>query len=129
APHVLAGEIAARKGDFEQAIARLTRAVLLQDALIYTEPDDWHYPVRHSLGAVLLAAGRPREAEVVYWQDLSKWPENGWSLFGLVQALKAQGKVDAAARVQKRFEKAWAHADIKLTSSRIIEPTAVATKR
>lgn len=129
APHVLAGEIAARKGDFEQAIARLTRAVLLQDALIYTEPDDWHYPVRHSLGAVLLAAGRSREAEVVYWQDLSKWPENGWALFGLVQALKAQGKDDAAALAQKRFDKAWAHADIKLTSSRIMEPTAVAAKR
>ncbi|MGH9793725.1 MAG: tetratricopeptide repeat protein [Candidatus Acidiferrales bacterium] len=126
APHVLAGELAARKGDHEQAVAHLTRAVLLQDALIYTEPDDWHYPVRHSLGAVLLAAGRPREAEVVYWQDLSKWPENGWSLFGLVQALKAQGKDDAAALAQKRFEKAWAHADIKLTSSRIMEPVATA---
>ncbi len=124
APHVLAGELAARKGDNEQAVAHLTRAVLLQDALIYTEPDDWHYPVRHSLGAVLLAGGRPREAEVVYWQDLSKWPENGWSLFGLVQALKAQGKDDAAALAQKRFEKAWAHADIKLTSSRIMEPAA-----
>jgi len=118
APHVLAGELAAKKGDVEDAIAHLSRGVLLQDALIYTEPDDWHYPVRQSLGAVLLQAGRAREAEVVYWQDLSKWPENGWSLFGLVQALKAQGKDDQAALAQKRFEKAWANADVKLTASR-----------
>ncbi len=118
APEVLAGELAAKKGELDSAIAHLDKAVRLQDALIYTEPDDWHYPVRQSLGAVLLQAGRPREAEVVYWHDLSKWPDNGWSLFGLVQALQAQGKEQQAAEVQKRFAKAWANADVKLTASR-----------
>jgi tetratricopeptide (TPR) repeat protein len=128
APEVLAGEIDARKGEIDSAIAHLTRAVWLQDALIYTEPDDWHYPVRQSLGAVLLQAGRAREAEVVYWQDLSKWPENGWSLFGLVQAIKAQGKEDQAELVAKRFEKAWANADVQLASSRIMDAATVAAK-
>jgi len=120
APHVLAGELDAKKGSFETAIAHLDTAVRLQDALIYTEPDDWHYPVRQSLGAVLLEAGRSREAAAVYWDDLRIWPENGWSLFGLAQALRHHGKNELADAVQKRFEKAWQHADVKLTSSRII---------
>jgi len=118
APEVVAGELAAKKGNFDAAVAHLSRAVWLQDSLIYTEPDDWHYPVRHSLGAVLLQAGRAREAEAIYWEDLSRKPENGWSLFGLMQALKAQGKNDEAAAVEKRFQKAWANADVKLAASR-----------
>lgn len=118
APEVLAGELAARKGDFEKAISHLEKAVRLQDAFVYTEPDDWHYPVRHSLGAVLLAAGRPLEAEVVYWDDLQRNPENGWALYGLWQALQAQGKDELAAGVEERFREAWAGADIELTASR-----------
>ncbi len=118
APEVLAGEMAAKQGQFEQAIARLDRAVRLEDALIYTEPADWPFPTRHSLGTVLLQAGRPEEAAIVYWEDLRRFPENGWSLFGLMQALQAQGKNDEATLVEKRFQKAWARADVKLTASR-----------
>jgi hypothetical protein len=117
-PEVLAGEIAARKKDFDAAILHLERAVRLEDALVYTEPSEWHYPPRLSLGAVLLAAGRPREAEVVYWDDLKSHPDNGWALFGLAQALRDQGKSDAATAIQARFDKAWARADVKLTASR-----------
>jgi tetratricopeptide (TPR) repeat protein len=83
ATEALAGELAGRKGDHDKAIARLDKAVRLEDALDYVEPPDWHYPVRHSLGAALLDAGRPLEAEVVYWEDLRRNPENGWALFGL----------------------------------------------
>jgi len=93
--------------------------VTLEDALVYTEPEEWHYPPRQALGAELLAAGRPREAEVVYWQDLRKHPENGWSLYGLAQAQAAQGKAAQAADTRARFEKAWSQADIQLTASRI----------
>jgi tetratricopeptide (TPR) repeat protein len=118
APEIVAGEIAAKRRNFPVAIGHLSKAVRLHDALIYTEPDDWHFPARHVLGAVLLEAGQAREAEVVYWEDLSKWPENGWALYGLWQSLKAQGKDDQAAEVQKRLEKAWATADVKLTASR-----------
>ena len=67
---------------------------------------------------MLLQAGRAREAETVYWDDLARNPENGWSLFGLAQALRAQGKDEEAAAVQKRFEKAWTKADVTLTGSR-----------
>ena len=99
----------------------LDRAIRYEDALIYQEPADWHAPVRQNLGAVLLAAGRADEAEAVFWEDLKRNPENGWSLFGLVQALKAQGKTDDAALAQERFRKAWRDADVTLTSARIIQ--------
>jgi len=119
APEVLAGELDAARGNHESAIAHFQRAVLLEDALVYTEPEEWHYPPRQALGAELLAAGRSREAEVVYWQDLRKHPENGWSLYGLAQAQAAQGKAAQAAETRARFEKAWAQADIQLTASRV----------
>jgi tetratricopeptide (TPR) repeat protein len=119
APEVIAGEIAARKKDYDAALLHLERAVRYEDSLIYQEPSDWHAPVRQTLGAVLLAAGRPDEAEAVYWEDLKKNPETGWSLFGLMQALKAQGKTDDAALVRQRFQKAWQEADITVTASRI----------
>lgn len=89
--------------------------------LIYQEPADWHAPVRQALGAVLLDAGRADEAEAVFWEDLKKNPELGWSLFGLTQALQAQGKTADAARAQERFRKAWRDADLTLTSARIIQ--------
>ena len=118
APEVLAGDLAARRQDFGAAIAHLERAVRLEDGLVYTEPAEWHYPVRQLLADVLLRAGRPREAETVYWADLAKNPENGWSLFGLAQALRAQKRDDEAAAVQARFDKAWSRADVKLSASR-----------
>jgi tetratricopeptide (TPR) repeat protein len=117
---VLAGELAAKRGDYDNAIARLHRGILLEDNLIYNEPPDWHVPVRQSLGAVLLDAGRFAEAEAVYWQDLSQNRENGWSLFGLMQSLRAQGKEEQAVMVEKRFRKTWNRADVTLTASRFM---------
>jgi tetratricopeptide (TPR) repeat protein len=118
APEVLAGELAAKRKDYDKAIAHLERAVRLEDGLIYTEPEEWHYPARQALGAVLLDAGRAREAETVYWDDLKRHADQGWSLFGLAQALRAQGKKEQAAAVQERLEKAWTRADVKLSASR-----------
>ena len=119
APEVVAGEIAAKRKDWDRALLHLERAVRWEDGLIYQEPADWHAPVRQTLGAVLLEAGRPDEAEAVFWEDLKKNPENGWSLFGVAQALEAQGKKDQAALVRARFQKAWQHADVTLTSARM----------
>jgi tetratricopeptide (TPR) repeat protein len=127
APAMLGGELAAARGDYERAISRLDRAVRLEDGLVYTEPSEWDFPPRHSLGAVLLAAGRPGEAETVYWQDLRRHPDNGWALFGLAQALRAQGKTEQAEAVEARFEKAWARADVELTASRILAPPPAST--
>jgi hypothetical protein len=118
APEVLAGDIAAKRKDYDAAIAHLERAVRLEDSLVYTEPEEWHYPSRQALGAALLDAGRAKEAEVVYWDDLRRHADQGWSLFGLAQSLRAQGKTDQAAAVQERFDKAWARADVKLSASR-----------
>jgi tetratricopeptide (TPR) repeat protein len=119
APEVLGGEIEAVKKNYDQAVAHLERAVRLEDSLVYTEPSEWHYPPRQALAAVLLEAGRAREAETVYWEDLNRNRENGWSLYGLMKALEAQGKTDEAALVKARFEKAWARADVKLNASRM----------
>jgi tetratricopeptide (TPR) repeat protein len=118
AVEVLDGELAAAQGDYDKAIAHLDRGVRYQDALIYTEPDDWHQPVRHNLGAVLLEAKRPVEAESIYWDDLRMHPKNGWALYGLAQALRAQNKNDQAKLVEADFRKAWANADVTLTASR-----------
>jgi tetratricopeptide (TPR) repeat protein len=118
AVHALAGEIAARLGRRDEAIAHFTEALKIEDAQVYTEPPDWYYPIRHSLGAVLLKAGRAVEAEAVYRKDLERFRENGWALFGLAQALHAQGKHAEAAAVDERFRKAWASADVTLTASR-----------
>lgn len=118
-PEVLAGEIAAARGNFASAIARLERAVRLEDGLVYTEPAEWHYPPRLALGAILLEAGYADEAETVYWEDLKRNRNNGWALFGLLQALRAQDKKAEAEIIEARFRKAWEHADITLTASRL----------
>jgi tetratricopeptide (TPR) repeat protein len=113
APYVLGGELAAARGEHERAIPLLERAVRLEDGLVYTEPSEWHFPPRHALAAALLGAGRPDEAETVYWQDLARHPENGWALSGLARALRAQGKEDQAAVIDARFEAAWGRADFE----------------
>jgi pimeloyl-ACP methyl ester carboxylesterase/tetratricopeptide (TPR) repeat protein len=113
APEVVAGLIAAKRKDWDKATVHLDRAIRYEDGLIYQEPHDWHAPVRNTLGNVLLAAGRADEAEAVFWEDLKKFPENGWSLLGLTNALKAQKKSEEAALIEKRFNRAWAKADFK----------------
>jgi tetratricopeptide (TPR) repeat protein len=115
---VLKGEIAARQKQYDAAIAHFDRAVRLEDAMTYTEPPDWHAPVRHWLGATLLEAGRPAEAEVVYWEDLKRNRENGWALAGLHRSLVDQGRKDDAAAIEARLKKAWAKADVTLAASR-----------
>jgi tetratricopeptide (TPR) repeat protein len=119
APEVLGGEVEAAKKNYDPAIAHLEKAVRLEDSLVYTEPSEWHFPPRHALGAVLLEAGLAREAETVYWEDLRRNRENGWALYGLAKALEAQGKTEQAAAVKKRFERAFARADVKIASSRM----------
>jgi len=118
AANLLAGEIAAKAGDFTTAERLLRAAVAEQDSHWFTEPPPWYFPVRQSLGAVLLQAGRPGEAEQVYREDLRRNPGNGWSLYGLAASLSAQGKTAEAVQVDESFRKAWAQADVTLTASR-----------
>lgn len=114
----LEADLAARYESPAAAIPLLEEAIHLQDNLAYTEPPPWYIPMRQVLGAVQLDAGQADHAEASFREDLEKWPENGWSLFGLLQSLRAQGKTDDAERVQRRFLKAWSRADIVLTAAR-----------
>lgn len=117
AREVLAGELAFEQGDYAESIRRLEEAVRREGELRYDEPAPWHYPVRQSLGGVLLAAGRAKEAERIFAEDLKRNPENGWSLYGLFLSLKAQDNKKAAAAARERFEKAWTYSDINLSES------------
>jgi tetratricopeptide (TPR) repeat protein len=117
ATDVLEGELLLREGKEEPGLAALRRGVEKEDKLRYDEPPDWIQPARHALGAALVVAKKYSEAEAAYREDLRRWPENGWSLFGLAEALAAQGKSDEAAKVRQRFDEAWKHADTKLTAS------------
>src|SRR5690606_33130753 len=118
AERTVTAELAAARGRFDEAVAALGEAVAIEDAIPYDEPPGWHAPVRQTLGAVLLDAGRAAEAEAVYREELRRNPDNGWSLFGLARSLEAQGSPEAAA-AKAAFERAWANADITLASSRL----------
>jgi tetratricopeptide (TPR) repeat protein len=114
--HVLAGEIAYRKGALDEAIRELRQGVVREDELRYMEPPEWVTPVRHTLGAILLEAGKIDDAEQVYRADLKYWPRNAWSLFGVGQCLKARNAPGAAEAVAQ-FERAWTRADTQITST------------
>lgn len=119
---MLEGEILVREGRLDAGFARLREAIAAEDKLRYDEPPGWILPVRHSLGASLMAAGRFAEAEEVYRADLRRLPENGWSLFGLSEALIKQGKHAEASAVLARFTKVWNKADLTITSSCFCQP-------
>jgi pimeloyl-ACP methyl ester carboxylesterase/tetratricopeptide (TPR) repeat protein len=121
ASRILEGELWMKRGNADRAIASLREAVTIEDAIPYNEPPVWHHPPRQILGAILLAAGRPADGEAVYREDLKRFRENGWSLFGLAQSLVAQQRSSEALEVKRRFEKAWARADVQLMSSRIMD--------
>lgn len=110
------GEVAMTENRFDAAVEHFAHAVAVQDQLPYTEPPFWYYPTRHSLGKALLAAGDAAEAESVYRADLEQYPRNGWAMFGLIEALKAQDK--DASDIEQRFATVWAQADVTLTASR-----------
>ena len=115
---VVEGELAADRGKYDRALANLERAVRLEDSLPYSEPPEWYFPVRHVLGAVLIEAGYPTRRKWSIGPISSVIPENGYALFGLEQSLRAQGKAEEGEKIAARFEKAWANADVTLTTSR-----------
>ncbi len=116
ADQLVLGEIAAAQKDFGAAVSHFQTAVSIQDELPYMEPPFWYYPTRQSLGKALLSAGKAAQAEAVYRRDLQDYPRNGWSLFGLIQSLKAQGK--NTSEEEQQFAVVWSKADVELTSSR-----------
>ena len=115
---LLDAEIARTSGDLPGAIKAFRQATDIEHNLPYTEPPYWHQPVSHLLGAALLQAKRPAEAEAVYRESLKTYRLDGWALYGLAQALAAQGKTTEAAEARRQFDQAWRFADVKLASSR-----------
>lgn len=119
ASHALQGEIEEAQGNLDAAIVHYNMAIVLQDTLNYTEPPDWTQSMRLYLGAVLLDANRAEEAEAVYRKDLIWNQQNGWTTFGLVKALEAQGKTQEAIIVERQFQSFFRNADIEITRSRL----------
>ena len=113
------GELEEANGNLDAAIAHYGHAVGFQDNLNYTEPPDWSQSMRLYQGAALIQAGKAVEAEDVYLKDLQWNQQNGWSTFGLYQALEAQGKDQEALVIKRQFDSFWRNADVELTRSRI----------
>jgi tetratricopeptide (TPR) repeat protein len=117
ARRVSAARISSAEGRSEEAIRDMREAVQLEDGLAYDEPAGWFFPVRHLLGAELLRVGKANDAEKTYRDDLDRHPGNGWALYGLMQALKAQGRGAEASAVEAKFHAAWRHATISISRS------------
>jgi tetratricopeptide (TPR) repeat protein len=116
ATHTLAGEVDQRTGNLASAEAHFRQAADIEDGLLYMEPPHWYYPVRHSLGAALLAQGRAADAERVYREDLARFPDNAWSLHGLAASLRAQGRAADADAIDSR--RTALGSDVQLVASR-----------
>lgn len=114
---VISGELAMARGNIPKAIKHLKQAVIYEDGLAYTEPAAWHIPTRQNLGAVLMKSNKFEEAEKIFKEDLEILRQNGWSLMGLHNSLKAQGKLQEAEKIKEEFVKAWEHADIEIDTS------------
>jgi tetratricopeptide (TPR) repeat protein len=114
---VVGARIAATEGRQAEAVQLLQEAVAGEDRLVYNEPADWFFPVRHLLGAQLLLGKDAARAAEVYRADLRRNPRNGWALHGLALALRAQGKNREAARTEQEQQRSWVHADVRLPAS------------
>ena len=120
AANALEGEMKMAQGDLNGAISAFEKGVALEDTNNYTEPPDWPQSMRLYLGAALLKAGRAAEAEAVFRRDLRWHQNNGWSLFGLTQALEAQGKSAEATSTREAWTKVWVNADVSLSAPAIL---------
>lgn len=120
--HFIVGEIALQQEKWDEAAEALEQAVEIEDTLTYGEPPQWLQPTRHTLGAVYLKSGQYANAERVYRADLAKWPNNGWSLYGLSRALHGQGKIDEASEVESQLATAWKYADAPIMTSCVCIP-------
>jgi len=117
ARRVAAARISSAEGRGEDAIRDMREAVVLEDGLAYDEPAGWFFPVRHLLGAELLRVGKANDAASTYRDDLARHPANGWALYGLMQALKAEGRGAEASTAEAEFRTAWRQATISISAS------------
>lgn len=118
AARILEGEILRDEGRLDEAIAVFEAAVEIHEGLAYDEPEPLNFGAHHWLGAALLEADRPEEAEAVYRASLEMHPNNGWSIYGLEQSLRAQGREAEAEEAAAWFRDAWSESDTLIRSSR-----------
>ncbi|MFN7138233.1 MAG: tetratricopeptide repeat protein [Limisphaerales bacterium] len=114
ADHWLAARVAELEGDEERMRREFERAIAIEDGMPYMEPAYWPIHVRPAYGAALLRTGQPAGAEKIFREDLSRMPRNGWGLYGLEHALRAQNRIDSADAVHRQFEQTWKNADTEL---------------
>ena len=119
AAYGLEGETHMAKGEYSKAVASFKKGVEIEDLNNYTEPPDWAQPMRHYLGAALLKSNKPEEAEIVYRRDLRWNQNNGWSLYGLYQSLKMQGKASESEEIYKKWTESWKLSDIDIQASHL----------
>lgn len=115
---ILRGELLRAEGRKDEAVTAFQEAALLEDGLVYDEPEPLPFAVRDWLGTVLLEQGRPADAERTFREALERRPHNGWSLVGLEQALRAQGRTADADQARAAFQQAWARSDTWLPRPR-----------
>jgi tetratricopeptide (TPR) repeat protein len=115
---ILRAELLLSESKTTEAIAALEAAADIEDEMAYAEPEALPFAVRHWLGAALLVAKRPADAERVYREDLADHTRNGWSLYGLAEALTAQGKTAEAVKVRAQLAESWVRSDTWLRGSR-----------
>ncbi|MGE0702820.1 MAG: hypothetical protein AB7P22_02675, partial [Vicinamibacterales bacterium] len=128
AHEVLQGELAAKRRRAADVARHYEAAVAIEDALTYMEPPDWPVPVRQLQGAALLEVGRAADAAAAFRGDMEKFPENGWSLSGLLASLESQGQRSEAAEVKTRLDRAWSGADVPVVAARAQAPAAAGAK-
>ena len=119
AAYGLEGETHMAKGEYSRAVASFKKGVEIEDLNNYAEPPDWAQPMRHYLGAALLKSNKPEEAEIVYRRDLRWNQNNGWSLYGLYQSLKMQGKASESEEIYKKWTESWKLSDIDIQASHL----------
>lgn len=120
ASKTLEGEINANEKNYAKAISLLKEAVAKEDALNYNEPPDWFFSVRHHLGAILIDAGKYKDAVKIYEEDLKNYRNNGWALKGLMNAYEKLHDKKRYEETKNRFNEAWKYADFEITASRIL---------
>lgn len=117
AENILQATILYNQKNYKEAMIAIRQAIRAEDSILYSEPNLWMLPARQYLGAWLMELKQPKEAEKIYHEDLVWNPGNGWSLLGLHQALKAQGKTSELSSLQKKYMYSFSDADVIPTAS------------
>jgi tetratricopeptide (TPR) repeat protein len=104
---VATGRLADAKGDLTSAAKAYEDAVFIEDTLAYMEPPYWYYPVRQSLGGVLLRQGKLDAAEKAFRESLARVHNNGWALAGLAATYKRRGDAAGEKAAHRDFSRAW----------------------